>query len=430
MLDDPGTVRVQVARAFKPFLGHARYKAAFGGRGSGKSHFFAEQMIVRGFMEQTRAVCIREVQNTIKDSVKQLLTDKINALDLGSYFDVLESEIRGRNGSLIIFRGMQSYNADSIKSLENYDIAWVEEAQTLGQRSLDILRPTIRKERSELWFSWNPESELDAVDLFFRGKNPPTNAVIRQVNWDDNPWFPDVLRLERNADLAKDPEKHDHIWGGGYRQAAKGSYYGPLLAKAKAEGRIGRVPHDPGLEVHVSFDLGVGKNMALFFWQWVGREIRAIDYLEGNDEAAVEGLSWYARKLREKPYTYAPLILPHDARSKEIGTGNSREETLIGLGFKTKIVPKMNPEDRIELVKRFVPMMYVDAERCGEGLKLLRDYREDWDEKNRVSRGPKHDYTSHAADAFGHGVQAYEEPQQKRAIKSRMSIRSGAGWMG
>ena len=182
------TLRLEVPRKLKPLLQRARYKGAYGGRGGAKSHFFAEQIILRCFLGPTRAVCIREIQNSIKDSVKQLLADKIAKLGLQSEFEVLEAEIRGPNGSIIIFKGMQSYNAANIKSLEAYDIAWVEEAQTLSQASLDMLRPTLRKPGSELWFSWNPRYKTDPVDQFFR-KRPPENSITVSINWSDHPWF-------------------------------------------------------------------------------------------------------------------------------------------------------------------------------------------------------------------------------------------------
>ena len=180
------TLRVDVPRKLKPLLYPKRYKGAYGGRGGAKSHFFAEQAILKCYQQPTRIVCIREVQNSIKDSVRQLLIDKIAKLGLEREFDPVETEIRGPEGSLIIFKGMQSYNADNIKSLEAYDIAWIEEAQTLSQHSLDLLRPTIRKEGSELWFSWNPRYKTDPVDAFFR-KHPPEEAVSVMVNWRRGP---------------------------------------------------------------------------------------------------------------------------------------------------------------------------------------------------------------------------------------------------
>src|SRR5262245_53171277 len=174
---------VDVPSSFAPLLAARRYKGAYGGRGGAKSHFFAEQLVVRCFSETTRAVCIREVQNSIRESVRQLIVDKIRHFGLESFFAILESEIRGCYGSLVIFKGMQSYNAGNIKSLEGFDLAWVEEAQDLSEQSLRLLRPTIRKEGSEIWFSWNPRYETDAVDRFFRGGKPRDDALLVEVNW-------------------------------------------------------------------------------------------------------------------------------------------------------------------------------------------------------------------------------------------------------
>jgi phage terminase large subunit len=420
------TLRIPTARAFLPFLQPARYKGAHGGRGSGKSWFFAGAIVEACVLKQTRAVCVREVQGSLKDSSKQLITDIIAAHNLGRQFNILESEIRGPNDSLIIFRGMQNFNASNIKSLEGYDIAWVEEAQDLSQKSLDMLRPTIRKDGSEMWFSWNPSSEFDPIDMFLRGKNAPPDAIVRQVNWSENPWFPQVLRNDMERDRAADPAKASHVWDGEYQQAPSGAYYADLLAKARLDGRITRVPHDPALEVHVSFDLGVGQNQSLCFTQRTGRELRWIDYLEGNEEAASEGYSWYARKMRERPYTYAPLVFPHDGRVRE-ATGKSRAETMEGLGFKVVVLPMLPVDDGIDAMKRILPISWIDETKCAPMLTAWKNYRENWDDKLRRSNGPLKDWTNHAADSGRYTAVAYEAPKAKR--KGR-EVAAGVSWMG
>lgn len=210
-------VTVEFPPYFEPFTAPARYKGLYGGRGSGKSHCFAGYTILRMAAEPgLRVVCVREVQRSIADSVKQLLEDKIADFGLSSFFKSTETEIVAQNGSRCIFRGMQNHTAASIKSLEGFDVAWVEEAQTISQKSLDLLTPTIRKKGSELWFSWNPENPDDPVDVLLR-KHPPEGAVIRKVNWDDNPWFPDELREDMERDKARDPDKFEHVWNGEYR---------------------------------------------------------------------------------------------------------------------------------------------------------------------------------------------------------------------
>lgn len=212
-------LQIQTPEVFEPLLAPSRYKAAHGGRGSGKSHFFAESLIEASLMQPgLRAVCIREVQKSLEQSVKRLLEDKIAALGVGHLFEVLEREIRTPGSGLIIFQGMQNHTAESIKSLEGYDIAWVEEAQSLSQRSLDLLRPTIRKPKSELWFSWNPRNENDPVDKLLRGADPVPGTIVVEANWSDNPWFPKVLREEKDWDRKRDPDKYAHIWGGGYQR--------------------------------------------------------------------------------------------------------------------------------------------------------------------------------------------------------------------
>lgn len=212
------TLRIETARAFKPLLAPARYKVAHGGRGSGKSHFFAGLLIEECLTQPTSAVCIREVQKTLAHSSKRLLEQKIQEFGAGDQFRVKESEIEAPHGGLIVFQGMQAHNADSIKSLEGFDRAWVEEAQNLSQRSLDLLRPTIRKPGSQLWFSYNPESDKDPVDALFRGGTPPTGSVIVEANYWDNPHFPSELLAEMEYDKNRDRDKYQHIWCGGYNE--------------------------------------------------------------------------------------------------------------------------------------------------------------------------------------------------------------------
>ena len=196
----------------------ARYKGAHGGRGSGKSHFFAEALVEDHIrFPGLRSVCIREIQRSLEQSAKRLIEDKIEALGVGPMFEVQRDRIICPGDGLIIFQGMQNHTADSIKSLEGYDRAWVEEAQSLSQRSLDLLRPTMREAGSEIWFSWNPRRDSDPVDRFMRD-DPPDSAVVVQVNYPDNPWFPDVLREEMEWDKRRDPDKYAHIWLGEYQR--------------------------------------------------------------------------------------------------------------------------------------------------------------------------------------------------------------------
>ncbi|WP_210245070.1 PBSX family phage terminase large subunit [Methylobacterium haplocladii] len=192
-----------------------RYRAAYGGRGSGKSHAFAQALVIRGANRTTRALCCREIQKSLKSSVKRLLSDKIRSTGLSHLYSETETEIRGPRDTLFLFEGLRS-NPDSVKSMEGLDLAWVEEANTVSQRSLDLLIPTVRKPGSEIWFTWNPKNSTDPVDAMLRGAFQPPGTLIERVNFDDNPFFPEVLRADMEFDLRRDPDKYAHVWLGEY----------------------------------------------------------------------------------------------------------------------------------------------------------------------------------------------------------------------
>lgn len=208
---------IQLPEAFADLWTPARYKAFYGGRGSGKSHSLATALVLMAASRPLRILCAREIQVSIKDSVKRLLDDKIAACGLDGFYESVRDEIRGKNGSLFVFAGLRT-NPDTVKSKEGFDIAWIEEAATVSERSFDLLRNTIRKPGSEIWLSWNPRLENDPIDVIFRGDEPPPGSIVRRVNWQENPWFPDVLRDEMEWDKRRDPDKYAHIWLGEYQR--------------------------------------------------------------------------------------------------------------------------------------------------------------------------------------------------------------------
>ena len=212
------SLTIDTPEVFEPLLKSARYRGAYGGRGSGKSWFFAELAIEESISRKTDIVCVREIQKSLDQSVKKLLELKIMQMGLSHRFTVKQSHIESDLGGMIIFQGMQNHTADTIKSLEGYNVAWVEEAQSLSQRSLDLLRPTIRAPGSELWFSWNPNFPTDPVDVLLRGENPPPDSIVVQANYRDNPWLPQVLRDELEYDQKRDPDKFAHVWLGEYQR--------------------------------------------------------------------------------------------------------------------------------------------------------------------------------------------------------------------
>ncbi len=211
-------LRILTARAFEPLLAPARYKGAHGGRGSGKSHFFGELWLEENVADRYDFVCLRETLKSLEFSVKKLLEAKIVAFNAGDYFDVQDRRILSKHGGVTIFEGMQNHTADSIKSLEGFDRAWFEEGQNASDKSLTLLRPTIRKAGSQLWFGWNPMQATDPIDALLRGKEPPPDACVVEVNYMDNPWLPDELRAEMEYDKRRDPDKYAHVWLGHYQR--------------------------------------------------------------------------------------------------------------------------------------------------------------------------------------------------------------------
>lgn len=211
-------LQIPTARAFLPLLAPARYKGAHGGRGSGKSHFFGDLWLEENLAEKLDFVCLRETLKSLEFSVKKLLESKIEKFNAGAYFDVQDRRIFSTQGGVTIFEGMQNHTAESIKSLEGFDRAWFEEAQNASDKSLTLLRPTIRKPGSQLWFGWNPDLETDPIDVLLRGETLPTGAIVVQANYMDNPWLPDELREEMEFDKRRDPDKYAHVWLGHYRR--------------------------------------------------------------------------------------------------------------------------------------------------------------------------------------------------------------------
>lgn len=410
-------IRVEVPRKLKPLLYPKRYKGLFGGRGGSKSHFFAEQIIIRAFTQPTRIVCIREVQNSIKDSVKQLLQDKIAKFGLEKFFDILESEIRGPRGSVIVFKGMQSYNASNIKSLEGYDVAWVEEAQTLSQHSLDLLRPTLRKEGSELWFSWNPRFKTDPVDMFFR-KSPPAEAISVMVNWYDNPWFPDVLRKEMEHDFSVDEDKAEHIWNGAYG-SSQGAILARYVGRAERDGRVNNeVEFDMrGAPIEVSADLGFRDTASFWYWQRTLGGFRVLAY---DGDSGLDADEWIPR-IRDKVIDLAAgklgkIWLPHDARAK---TFQSKYTTIERFARefgtdKVAIVPQSRKQDQINAARHVIQKCEFHRDNCEAGLDGLIAWEYAYNEENGVfSREPLHNWASHPSDAFAYGAQVMEESKEK-----------------
>jgi phage terminase large subunit len=409
-------LRIPTPEAFIPLLEPARYKGVYGGRGSGKSHFFAETILEYALrwpgdhQEGLRFACIREIQKSLKESAKLLIEDKLRKFELtdGHGFRVWEKVIETPGDGMITFDGMRDHTADTFKSKEGFHAAWVEEAQSLSDRSLTILRPTIRWEsqtaKSELWFSWNPQRPTDPVDQFLRSDKAPTDACVVKANWRDNPWFPRVLDQERRDDLENRPELYGHIWEGEYATVLSGAYYAKHLNESALGQRIGIEVADPLLPVHAFFDIGSTSKRAdrVVIWvvQFVGNEKRILHYYEARGQEFASHAHW----LRANGYHDAICVLPHDGKKHDVVYAVTPQSFLREAGFRVDVVDNQGRGaaiQRIEATRRIFNTFRFNEETTKAGRDALGWYHADLDEARGIDLGPDHDWSSHAADAFG-----------------------------
>lgn len=411
-------LQIQTAEAFVPLLQQARNKGAYGGRGSGKSHFFAGLAVEDALRwpgdagEGLRMVCIREVQKSLKESAKRLIEDKINKFGLGEAqgFKVFKDVIELPGDGIISFTGMQDHTADSVKSMEGFHRAWTEEAHSLSTRSMGLLRPTIRWEDqgrgliSELWFSWNPERPTDPVDMLLRGPNVPTNSAVIKANWSDNPWFPRVLDEERRDDLEKRPERYGHVWEGEYATVFDGAYFAQHLTKAQLQGRIGFFAPDPLMTTYAIWDIGSTskKSDATAIWivQYINEEVRVLNYYEAVGQEFTAHVNW----MRQNGYAEAACVLPHDGVKHDTVYTVTPESFLRDAGFSVEVVGNQGKGAamiRVEAARQMFPHCRFNDDTTKGGREALGWYHERLDEKRGIGLGPEHDWSSHAADAFG-----------------------------
>lgn len=375
-----------------------------------------------------RVLCCREIQRSLKESAKRLIEGKISQHGLGHVFDVQETQIKTPGNGLIAFAGLQDHTSESIKSYEGFDVAWVEEAQTVSGRSLNLLRPTIRAPGSQLWFSWNPRRPGDAVDAMFRGDEQPSGALIVKANWDSNPWFPAELEQERLDCLRQQPEQYDHIWEGGYVTVSEGAYFARHLADAKAQDRIGVLAADPMMTFRAYWDIGVRDATSIWVCQQKGHALRVVDYYEAVGQDLAAHLNW----LRAQGYGNAECVLPHDGAKADAFTAIRFEDHIRSAGFDVRTIPNQGrgaAMKRVEAARRVFPQISFDAKRCDGGIKALGWYHERRDENRNIGLGPEHDWSSHGADSFGLMCCDYEEPPTMRR-RSGERYQGSGGWMG
>jgi phage terminase large subunit len=381
-----------------PLFWPSRYKVAFGGRGSSKSWSFARALLIQGAKEQLRIACVREIQKSIKDSVHKLLKDQIEKLGLTSFYRPFETSIIGANGTEFLFMGLSNQTNETIKSLEGVDKCWVEEGQVVTKRSWDILIPTIRKDGSEIWVSFNPELETDDTYQRFVVNTPP-DTFLCEINYKDNPWFNAIMERERLHCQATDPDDYANIWEGKCRAAVHGAIYHKEMQAMVADNRIGNVPYDPMLKVHVFFDLGWNDHMHIILAQRRASELRVIRAVEGTHQRLDE----YSTALKELKLNWGKVFLPHDGFSGDYKTGSSSAAILSKLGW--DVLPReeiieASVEEGIKVARLTFPRVYIDKTHAAPLIEALKRYRRRINRQTEVAGSPVHDEASDGADCF------------------------------
>ncbi|WP_421565581.1 PBSX family phage terminase large subunit [Ochrobactrum sp. EDr1-4] len=433
------TARIELPPKLIPvFTGKADVRGAHGGRGSGKTRSFALMSAIRAYMWDRAGrtgmiLCCRQFMNSLDESSLEEVKAAIRGCDwLLPHFDIGEKYVRTKSGRIAYkFAGLDR-NINSVKSKSRILVCWVEEAEPVTETAWATLIPTLREEDSELWVTWNPERKDSATNQrFFKSENPLHK--IAEVNWQDNPWFPDILNRVREADKSERPDQYGHVWEGEFKTAIAGAYFASHIHQAREERRIGRVAKDPLMTIRAYWDIGGtgAKADATAIWivQFVGREVRVLDHYEAQGQPLATHVNW----LRENGYGKALCVLPHDGSTKDKVHDVSFESALEEAGFETEVVPNQGAgaaRMRIEAVRRLFPSMWFNEETTEAGVEALGWYHEKKDEQRGIGLGPNHDWASHSADAFGLMAVHYEQPRIQ-GKQSRYGGRSSSStsWM-
>lgn len=407
-----------------------RHKVLYGGRGAGRSWGVARALLIRGAQQPTRVLCARELQKSIAESVHRLLCDQIVALGLQDLYSIEVNRIYGPNGTFFVFEGIKN-NTTKIKSYEGIDICWVEEANAVSARSWENLLPTIRKDGSEVWITFNPELATDYTYKRFvlapagkvlrrsldpTSKNPSVeteDSFAVKMTWMDNPWFPEVLRKEMEDLRLRDPDAYANVWEGNCRQALEGAVFAKELRDATNQGRICNVPWDRETPVDTFWDLGRRDMTSIWFAQRVAMQWRILSYYEDS----AEDIHHYVRHCQSRGYTYGTWHLPHDAKNKLLGAKRSIEQIVRDSGYRVHIVDRANKKvNAVNAARIIFPNCWFDERECVDGIERLRHYRYEIKDGQR-SQEPLHDDNSNAADAFMTLAQAIKGPKGKKDLR-------------
>lgn len=419
--------RVWLPPKLRPvFLGSADVRGSFGGRGSGKTRSFAKMSAVRGMMFGMSGIagqilCARQFMNSLEDSSLEECKRAIEEEPvLLSYYEIGDKYIKSKDGLITFaFAGLDR-NINSVKSKGRILLCWVDEAEPVTESAWQTLEPTLREEgtgwNAELWVTWNPVRKASPVESRYRQSKNELVKVV-ELNWRDNPKFPDKLERQRVRDLEERPDQYSHIWDGDYATAIAGAYYAQHLVKAKEEGRICKVSFDPMFRTKVFCDLGGTGARADAFAMWpaqfIAREIRVRDHYEAQGQPLSAHIQW----LHSKGYTpeTTDIWLPHDGETNDRVIDTSFQRGFIEAGYSVEIVPNQGKgaaKQRVEATRRRFPMIWFDADTTEAGRAALGWYHEKIDEIRGIGLGPEHDWSSHSSDAFGLMCSAYQEPTQ------------------
>ena len=424
----------KLASVFAP--AYKRYRGAYGGRGSGKTRTFALMTAIKAHEMASKGrrgtiVCAREFQVSIeKSSYVEVVAAIKDSPFLSEQFEIGRNYIRHKSGLVdYTFLGLR-HNTESIKGIAHILIVWVDEAEPVTDEAWKKLIPTVREAGSEIWVTWNPSSKRSATHERFR-EHATEDMAIAEINYSDNPWFPDVLEMERQADLKHRPHDYGHIWMGEFVTVTEGAYIASNMALAKAEGRITRVSADPNLIYRAFVDIGgtgaKADNFVIWVMQYVGREIRVLDHYEVQGQPLSAHLSW----MRGKKYLpdNTKIWLPHDGDTQEKTSDASYASSLRDAGYEVEVVPNQGKGAamfRVEAARRLLHICWFNEETTEGGREALAHYHAKIDKDRGIDLGPNHDWASHSFDAFGMGMIVYEEPQIAR--KKRASARP-VSWM-
>lgn len=431
----------EIVEKFKCLYEPAPYKIAYGGRGGAKSVSMAQAALILGAMRPLRVGCFREIQKSIKESVHELLKQEIYRMDLvapngAPFYEVLDHSIRGVNGTEFFFMGLR-HNLNSIKSVANIDLAWVEEAEPISDEAWSVFLPTVRRdapwgpfgEGSEFWIGFNPGFDTSATWRRFV-ENPPTGAKLIEVNYWDNPFFPEILRRQMEDAKKIGGDAYDNVWAGKPRVTIDGAIYAKQIANAELEDRITDLPWIRSKPVNTYWDLGRRDLTAVWFVQPVGSYFHVIDYLEGRGME----MSEFIPLLQAKGYTYGINFLPHDGANEYLVTNRTSESILRAAGFRVRLIPRVSKKQiSIDASRVIFDQCKFDRNRTFEGLQRLRRYKYEIKD-GQYSRDPKHDDNSNGADAFQQLGLHQKEEDEIMVVKKKSSFHGATvvgnqGWM-